>query len=454
MIRICKHEDKYYSLDNRRLAAFRLVYMLSQDACRTVRCKVVEPRAHEWRKKFSTKSEGRVIIVSRTGGEVVGSSLATTTYREMEEDASDVDSDESDEDDAEEAVTPTLQTRAGRGELQTSVEWKCRVDRRWHPYRPETSSWLEEQFQKCRARADSVGVSDPFELPNHANYRVHFTAERQFRVQDMSLRRPVVRDVQPPALSALTTPARVEEFLQLPNNAFKRTREVVDKVVRTLHALGPSQVYEGGSFKKETCLSYDFDVDLVLWLNGFDHSRMEEYKKQVKAELVKAYPPQGQVPEVWYIGETPYCLKMRFRMVSFDIVITGNPEATAVKNPERFYDATKSQLRDNAIIEAKQKYRYLHHLILLAKCWKKRQEWSKMGGPISYFVERLCVHAMEKASNGCSLPEAFRCFLELCERGIYQIKDPLGKEIAVPADDRTNFQRFATDALAELNEGV
>lgn len=411
--------------------------------CKVVKCQVVVPDRHEWEKKFSTKSEGRVIVVSHTHGEVVGDSLGTTTYRACEADSSDIDSDVSD---VEEVGGDTSLP------LRTSAEWKCRVNKTWYPYLPDVSSVLESQFQACMCTPEGIGVSQPFAIPNVGTYRIHFTAERQFRTGDMSCRRAVWRDFQPPTLAALTSPARVEEFLQLPHHGFKRTRAVIDVVVRALHALSPSKVYEGGSFKKQTCLAYDFDVDLVLWLNQFDHSCMPAYKQRVKDALAAVFPPMGGLPQVWYIGETPYCLRLRVRMLSVDIVITGDPKSAVRYNPDRFYEATKSSQRDEAVIDAKDKFPRLHHLILLAKCWKKRKAWSKMGGPISYFVELLCIRAAEEADKHCSLSVVFRCFLQLCEKGVFQITDSLGKQLEVPTEDRDNFRSFAREAVAELGE--
>lgn len=174
------------------------------------------------------------------------------------------------------------------------------MNREWHPYSQAISGTLEDQFQVCLHATDGVCVSGPFAIPNVGTYRVHFTAERQFRADSMAYRRAVWRDFKPPHLSALTTPARVENFLQLPNHGFKRTRAVIDMVVRALHSLQPSQVYEGGSFKKQTCLAYDFDVDLVLWLNRFDHAKMPSYKQSVKDVLAAAFPIEGGLPLVWY----------------------------------------------------------------------------------------------------------------------------------------------------------
>lgn len=62
-------------------------------------------------------------------------------------------------------------------------------------------------------------------------------------------------------------------------------------------------------------------------------------------------------------GETQFCLKLRVQMVSFDIVITGDPKSALPGNPTRFFDATRSPQRDMAMLKAKEDYSRLHHLI-------------------------------------------------------------------------------------------
>ena len=62
----------------------------------------------------------------------------------------------------------------------------------------------------------------------------------------------------------------------------------------------------------------------------------------------------------------------------------------------------------------------------------------------------LCIRAAEEAGKDCSLSTAFRCFLQLCERGVVQIADSLGKQLEVPRDDRDHIRSFAREALADL----
>merc|ERR1712032_1309960 len=85
MIRVVEHDDGFvYSVDNRRLAVFRLLHMRKKT--RIVKARVVaksDLQKREWRKKFSTQTNGRIIYVTGCGGAVkpsIGVTLDETTY--------------------------------------------------------------------------------------------------------------------------------------------------------------------------------------------------------------------------------------------------------------------------------------------------------------------------------------------------------------------------------------
>ena len=78
--RIYEHEGTWYSLDNGRLAAFRLLRMHRPEACTVVKCQISVPKPGEWKKKISTTTQGRVVVVSRTNGLVIADTLGETTY--------------------------------------------------------------------------------------------------------------------------------------------------------------------------------------------------------------------------------------------------------------------------------------------------------------------------------------------------------------------------------------
>ncbi|CAK0822927.1 unnamed protein product [Prorocentrum cordatum] len=82
MIKVVEHEDGHiYSVDNRRLAVFRL---LEIHACtRIVKVQVVatnELHRNEWVNKFSTKTDGRIITVSGPEAWTIGVTAEETTY--------------------------------------------------------------------------------------------------------------------------------------------------------------------------------------------------------------------------------------------------------------------------------------------------------------------------------------------------------------------------------------
>mmetsp|Transcript_37900 Transcript_37900/g.80533 ORF Transcript_37900/g.80533 Transcript_37900/m.80533 type:complete len:456 (+) Transcript_37900:106-1473(+) len=77
MVKVVNHEGSWYSLDNRRLAVFRLLQFVGKIRC--IKAEVVEKDLREWNKKFDTKTGGTTIVVRGTQ-HVVGLSISTTTF--------------------------------------------------------------------------------------------------------------------------------------------------------------------------------------------------------------------------------------------------------------------------------------------------------------------------------------------------------------------------------------
>mmetsp|Transcript_68972 Transcript_68972/g.175287 ORF Transcript_68972/g.175287 Transcript_68972/m.175287 type:complete len:213 (-) Transcript_68972:211-849(-) len=78
MMRVVLHDDGlHYTLDNRRLAAFRLLQMLGRT--RIVKASVVPKDEDEWKAKFKTKSHG-VLAWVRGTEYAIGIDLASTTF--------------------------------------------------------------------------------------------------------------------------------------------------------------------------------------------------------------------------------------------------------------------------------------------------------------------------------------------------------------------------------------
>eukprot|EP00929_Paragymnodinium_shiwhaense_P086261 TRINITY_DN4678_c0_g1_i1.p1 TRINITY_DN4678_c0_g1~~TRINITY_DN4678_c0_g1_i1.p1 ORF type:complete len:312 (+),score=55.30 TRINITY_DN4678_c0_g1_i1:128-1063(+) len=77
MMRVVLHEGDYYTLDNRRLAVFRLLEQLGRT--RIVKAAVVPKPLEEWTQKFTTTTQGAQVHVRRTGY-VVGWDAASTTF--------------------------------------------------------------------------------------------------------------------------------------------------------------------------------------------------------------------------------------------------------------------------------------------------------------------------------------------------------------------------------------
>lgn len=80
-IRVCKYAEAWFTLDNRRLASYRLLSMIFPDRCLQAQCSVCVPNAEEWEKKFSTLTDGREVMVSHSGNKnIIGENPQTTTF--------------------------------------------------------------------------------------------------------------------------------------------------------------------------------------------------------------------------------------------------------------------------------------------------------------------------------------------------------------------------------------
>lgn len=76
MIRVVMHRGQYYTLDNRRLAVFRLLGILGK--VRVVKARIVE-KTKEWSQKFQTRTDGTVVRVRGTDY-TIGTDRSSTTY--------------------------------------------------------------------------------------------------------------------------------------------------------------------------------------------------------------------------------------------------------------------------------------------------------------------------------------------------------------------------------------
>ena len=78
MIQVVQHSDGFmYSLDNRRLAVFRLLQLTG--IIRGIKVLIIPMDERQWRKKFDPQSNHMQIRV-RGVNLIIGSSLETTTF--------------------------------------------------------------------------------------------------------------------------------------------------------------------------------------------------------------------------------------------------------------------------------------------------------------------------------------------------------------------------------------
>eukprot|EP00415_Alexandrium_ostenfeldii_P002088 UN2088 len=77
MIKVVQHSGHHYSLDNRRLAVFRLLQIMGK--VRRIKAQLIPKPDAEWSRKFDTQNDGTAITV-RGSRFVIGTSAATTTF--------------------------------------------------------------------------------------------------------------------------------------------------------------------------------------------------------------------------------------------------------------------------------------------------------------------------------------------------------------------------------------
>uniref|UniRef100_A0A7S2NR95 Uncharacterized protein n=1 Tax=Zooxanthella nutricula TaxID=1333877 RepID=A0A7S2NR95_9DINO len=78
MIQVTTHTDgQFYSLDNRRLAVFRLLQMVGK--CKAIKVAVVSKDPGQWRRKFDSASDHTRIVV-RGSKHVIGATRQETPF--------------------------------------------------------------------------------------------------------------------------------------------------------------------------------------------------------------------------------------------------------------------------------------------------------------------------------------------------------------------------------------
>jgi len=221
----------------------------------------------------------------------------------------------------------------------------------------------------------------------------------------------------------------------------EQARSLINKIVLAIHnRLHPAKVYEGGSFKKGTALKYKFDVDLVVFLNGFDASKMNEYQEQCKDALIDAFGPQVQ-----HDSSTPYCVRVTVDSQRFDLLITGEPTQAPVGNPPRYYQAASSQQNDEEILEALERWPVLLGLILLAKHWRNLCPKRKLC--TSYYIELLCLRSLKSTAstpprNECA---AFERFLRDVAQNDLKVCNANGSDFEYNTEE---LKKYAQDTLS------
>eukprot|EP00929_Paragymnodinium_shiwhaense_P092010 TRINITY_DN51887_c0_g1_i1.p1 TRINITY_DN51887_c0_g1~~TRINITY_DN51887_c0_g1_i1.p1 ORF type:complete len:489 (-),score=83.18 TRINITY_DN51887_c0_g1_i1:253-1719(-) len=226
---------------------------------------------------------------------------------------------------------------------------------------------------------------------------------------------------------ALLEPGVASQQLAVSKADNDAMHKLVGQIVKALQAeLHPDKIYQGGSFKKNTALNYKFDLDLVLFLNDFQHLNMESYMQRCRAALVRCF---GGGVKFTPKENTPYCIRLEFDGRHVDLLITGTPQSKVYGNPERYYQAAHSPATDEEVMNAIKANPILRELILVAKHWRNLYERQRLCP--SYYIELL---AMKSIKSGGSLPpetvrDAFRLFLtDIFIRRATKVTNVMGAE--------------------------
>lgn len=217
--------------------------------------------------------------------------------------------------------------------------------------------------------------------------------------------------LEEPLPYAAFTVARVRSLLAVTDEERRLTRATIDRVAGALRqGFHPQKVYLGGSFKKGTSLRGLYDVDLVVFVNGFRPEKMNEYRARAKAVL----GDNGVLYE--NPAETPYCLKIDCLtgfeakpQLHFDVLFTGDIREKPPDALERFYRSAESPDNDDMVMSALDSTPGVLELILLTKHWREKQSFTTFGVS-SFYVELVCISIMQQSSVA-DLQHCFRLAL-------------------------------------------
>lgn len=351
------------------------------------------------------------------------------------------------------------------------VRWSYREGKQWTEFQETDAIGIEQAYHK-QLHSDPL---EPLVQPlvslawTGGQSFFDFNSWHQYQIESFSDRRYIKRECFKPVTKDMLDCKKIQELLAPSIEQDNRSSIILNLLVRTLRdTIQPDQLYECGLFPKATNLGYrghHHDVDIVLVLSDFDFRRMEEYKSCCVEVLTKAFPALQQVdsrgiscghmiPQVWYRRTAPECVKLSFRLLDVDVVITGNLQANQFENPPHSYNATYYPDQDEEVRVAMAEYGdLLHCLIMLGTHWKRQFQWTSRG-PTSCYIELLAIHTIKFDRFGVSKPRiienVFRAFLERIMRRDVQVKSRSGFHFTVPETDHESFILHARQTHQQL----
>lgn len=191
----------------------------------------------------------------------------------------------------------------------------------------------------------------------------------------------------------------------------------------------------------------DYDIDLVVFIQGFEPSKMEVYKQQGIQFLNNAGVSYKKV------GSTRFCIKIEVATGSpskpqlhFDVLFSGDPRTRPAGVDEKFYSAGEAPENDELVINAISHHHGLRELILLCKHWRKQQLWTNTFFS-SFYVELTCKEVVERKPT-LDLQQGFRESLKAMAEGLPRKK--ANGTVTIPVEAIEECKRFVGATLKAM----
>lgn len=204
--------------------------------------------------------------------------------------------------------------------------------------------------------------------------------------------------------------------------------------------------YIGGSYSRRTALKYHFDVDLVLFIRGFNHNKNKVYQTQLYDGLERLLYHALQLK-----GASLQSMTLCSGFAEFNLLITGEAAPEKLPSNERkFYAAAYSRTVDEEVLSFAARHPEFRPFVLLVKHWKYLG--SEKIDISSYHLELLCMEIIRQHDSDC-LRDLFWWFLKrvaysdnrLCVKNLNRFKN----QLQVSNEQMTLLALYAQETLRE-----